>query len=180
MKKCLIPLLGLLFVTVNAQDREYELEDPAPMPVSVWNTVKANTFGWGSIDERYQRNAVPKLGHAIKLYAWRGERVGAQAVLLAPRAIKKLRVEVADLKCGKNIIPASVVKKYFVCYSLADAYKNREGKVEHVHINHEKFDSSLVADRLSPVEEMSVPLQTLRPVWLDIRIPQSAAPGKYV
>lgn len=179
MNRLFLIFLLAMSLPVMAQDREYELQDPYPAPAEAWNAVKSVTFGWGTIDERYQRNAVPALSAKLQLSAWRGERVSAQAVLLAPRAIKSVSAKVSDLKSGKNIIPAAAVNKYFVCYSMADGYRNKNGKHENLRLDRAMFDSCLVADRLSPLAEMSVPAKTLRPIWLDIRIPQNAAPGKY-
>ena len=179
MNRLFLIFLLAMSLPVMAQDREYELQDPYPAPAEAWNAVKSVTFGWGTIDERYQRNAVPALSAKLHLSAWRGERVSAQAVLLAPRAIKSVSAKVSDLKSGKNIIPAAAVNKYFVCYSMADGYRNKNGKHENLRLDRAMFDSCLVADRLSPLAEMSVPAKTLRPIWLDIRIPQNAAPGKY-
>ena len=120
MNRLFLIFLLAMSLPVMAQDREYELQDPYPAPAEAWNAVKSVTFGWGTIDERYQRNAVPALSAKLQLSAWRGERVSAQAVLLAPRAIKSVSAKVSDLKSGKNIIPAAAVNKYFVCYSMAD------------------------------------------------------------
>ena len=179
MRNLFLFFMFVACLPIWANDREFELQDPNPAPVEAWQNVKTVTFGWGTIDKRYQRNEVPVLSSKIQLNCWRGERVNAQAVLLAPQAIRRLSVKVSDLKCGKKVIPASAVNRYFVCYALADAFRNKSGKVDQVHINHANFDSSLVADRLSPLPEMSIPAQTLRPIWLDIRIPQDAAAGKY-
>jgi hypothetical protein len=179
MRNLFLFFMFVACLPIWANDREFELQDPNPAPVEAWQNVKTVTFGWGTIDKRYQRNEVPVLSSKIQLNCWRGERVNAQAVLLAPQAIRRLSVKVSDLKCGKKVIPASTVNRYFVCYALADAFRNKSGKVDQVHINHANFDSSLVADRLSPLPEMSIPAQTLRPIWLDIRIPQDAAAGKY-
>ena len=100
------------------------------------------------------------------LRAWRGERVSAQAVLWASEDLGEVKFEVSDLKCGKNIIPASAVKKYFVRYVIADSYRNRK-------------DSVLVADRLDPVGSLKVEANTAQPIWLDIQVPEEAKAGTY-
>ncbi len=167
MKKKTI-LLGLVLAVMPAfaQMSEVELADPRPAPAAAWQAVKNLTLGWGATDLRYQRNAVPTLSKTLSLYAWKGERVSAQAVILAPQAVKSLSFKVSDLRNGKNVIPATAVNKYFVRYVMSDVIGN-------------KNDSCLVGDWLKPAGKMSVDASTLRPLWLDIRVPQNAASGKY-
>ena len=100
------------------------------------------------------------------LRAWRGERVSAQAVLASPKDMKHVSIEVSDLKSGRNIIPASAVKKYFVRYVIADSYRNRK-------------DSVLVADRLDSAESLNIEGGTTCPLWFDIHVPAEAKPGTY-
>ena len=112
------------------------------------------------------RNAVPQLSSSLTLTAWKGERVSAQAVLVCPNAIDRMSFTVTDLTCGKQVIPASQVKKYFVRYVLCDSLPDRSKEL-------------LLADRLQPATEMTVPASTVRPLWLDIKVPSDQAPGKY-
>ena len=101
--------LAMAALPAFAQQNDKEPADPKPAPIEAWQGVNKLDFGWGSTDIRYQRNAVPKLEKSVSLYAWKGERVNAQAVLMAPKAIGNLTVKVSDLKSGKNTIPASAV-----------------------------------------------------------------------
>lgn len=167
MKKKMI-FAGLVFAALPAfaQMSETELADPRPAPAAAWQAVKNITLGWGSTDMHYQRNAVPALAKTLNLYAWKGERVSAQAVLLTPKAVKDFNFTVSDLRSGKNVIPSSAVNKYFVRYVMSDVMGN-------------KNDSCLVGDWLKPADKMSLEAQNLRPMWLDIRVPQNAASGKY-
>ncbi len=152
---------------VFAQQNDKEFADPKPAPAEAWQGVTKMNFGWGSTDVRYQRNAVPTLEKSVSLYAWKGERVNAQAVLSTPKAVQSMTVKVSDLKCGKHTIPASAVKAYFVRYVMSDYFAT-------------KADSCLMADRLEPATgSMALDAQTLRPLWLDIRVPQKAESGKY-
>ena len=124
-------------------------------------------LGWGSIDVRYPRSEAPRTTQKpLRLRAWRGERVAAQAVLAASDEPRDVSFTVSDLKSGKDIIPASAVTKYFVCYVTADTYRSRK-------------DSSLVADRLDPAETMRVEAHAVQPLWLDIHVPADAKPGTY-
>ena len=168
MKRIIFCLfIGLFSCCIRAQVNNVELNDPKPGPQEAWQKVAQPTFGWGSIDVRYSRSQVPPTTKdAPLLRAWRGERVSAQAVLATPKELENVSITVSDLKSGKNIIPASTVKKYFVRYVLAEPFYNKK-------------DSMLEADRLDPIETMKVEANTTRPIWLDIHVPANAAAGIY-
>ena len=125
------------------------------------------SFGWGSIDVRYSQSEVPTTTKKCPLLrAWRGERVSAQAVLTTSTDLKSVSISVSDLKSGKNIIPASAIKKYFVQFALSE-------------ISFTNKDTMLYADRLDPVENLKVNANTTQPIWLDIHVPAEAKAGTY-
>ena len=156
---------SLFTFSLSAQVNNTELSDPKPGSQEAWQKVTQPIFGWGSIDVRYSRSQVPVTTKDVPLLrAWRGERVSAQAVLATPREIGNVSFTVSDLKSGKNIIPASAIKRYFVRYVLAEPFYNKK-------------DSMLEADRLDPVGTMKVEANTTRPIWLDIHVPADAAAG---
>jgi hypothetical protein len=157
---------ALLALSVSAQQAEFELSDPHPAAKKDWQGVTSPRLGWGSTDVRYGRGEVPILSKKLSLSAWRGERVGAQAVLVAPRALKGVSFEVSDLTCGKKRILAQQVRKYFVRYVMTNKFESKK-------------DSFLVGDALDTISAMDVAACTSRPLWLDIRVPQDAAPGNY-
>ena len=165
--KVFLMSLAMAAVPAFAQHNDKEHADPKPAPVEAWQGVKSLSLGWGSTDVRYQIGAVPQLGKSLSLYAWKGERVNAQAVLMAPEAISELSVKVSDLKQGKNTIPADAVEAFFVRYVMSEAFYN-------------PADSCLMADRLEPATgSMAIEAKTVRPLWLTISVPQDAVPGKY-
>ena len=168
MKRFIFPhFIALFSLAVCAQVNNAELPDPKSGPQEAWQQVTQPTLGWGSIDVRYSCSQVPTTTKASPLLrAWRGERISAQAVLATPKEIGKVSFIVSDLKSGKNIIPASAIKKYFVRYVMAEPFYNKK-------------DSMIVADRLDPVETMKVEAKTTRSIWLDIHVPADAAAGTY-
>ena len=166
MKRFLLSILFLALAAsaASAQAPVVELPDPHPADPALWNNVQP-AFGWGNIDTKYKIDVVPALDKTVSVYGWKGERVHAQAVLVAPQAVKSFKISVSDLKSGRNTIPASAIDKYFETYVM--------GEVEF------KGDTVLRPDRLVKLEAMAVPARTVRPVWLRINIPADAAPGKY-
>ena len=110
----------LMTLPVMSQPNDTELADPKPGPQEAWNALKKITLGWGTIDQRYSRSQVPVTStKTLILRAWKGERVAAQAVLATPIELQNVSMTVSDLKCGKSVIPASNVKKYFVRYVMS-------------------------------------------------------------
>ncbi len=162
-KKNLLLTLAFAAMPVMAQMPDTELPDPHPAPASAWQGVTKAALGWGNIDTQYGRNAVPRMADRLDLYAWRGERVSAQALVLVPQG-GKVTFSVSDLRNGRHVIPAEAVNRYFVRYVMSDSLRQGE---------------YLVPDRLDPARELTAEAQTVRPLWLDIRVPQTAAPGKY-
>ena len=167
MKARVLSIACLLFATVfaYAQAPVVEMADPHPTSPEVWNGTNDLGLGWGSIDSRYKKDDVPTLAKSLALLGWRGERVNAQAVLVAPKAVESFEISVSDLKSGRNVIPASAVDKYFETYVMGEVVF--------------KGDTVLSPDRLVKAERMAVPARTVRPVWLTINVPRDAAPGKY-
>ena len=167
MRRTFLSIACLLLASAfaGAQAPVKEMADPHPTPVEVWNGVKDLGFGWGTIDARYKIDAVPTLAKTLNLYGWKGERVNAQAVLVAPVAVESFSFTVSDLKAGKNVIPASAVDAYFETYVM--------GEIE------QQGEPDLAADRLVKAAEMAVPARTVRPVWLTVNVPRGAAAGKY-
>ena len=137
----------------------------ASVGANAHNIVSSPRFGWGTTDIKYKLDEVPVLTKNQSLYGWRGERVHAQAVLVAPEAVQSFKFFVSDLKSGKNVIPASSIDGYFETYVIGEvAYKG---------------ETVLRPDRLVKLDEMSVPAKTVQPVWITINVPSGAAPGKY-
>lgn len=168
MKKLLISLMLFLATGFAAlADGIKELPDPYPGPQEAWQKVTKPMFVWGTTDVRYSRSQVPVAEKMPELYAWRGERVSAQAVFATP-VEGELSLYVSNLTSGKNVISADCINPYFVGYVLADG------------IGKHRVDSCLMADRLIAEPTFVVDANTTRPVWLDIRVPKDAVPGTYV
>ncbi len=168
MKMSFISLLtvALSLLATSPVFAQIELADPYPGDQSAWDGVKKTMVAWGSTDVRYSRSQVPQVSTTpLQLSAWRGERVSAQALVVAPKALDNVSVCVSDQKSGRQTIPASQIKIYKVAYVLTD--------------NIARNDSSLMPDRLVEEPTFSVDAHTTRPVWLTIQVPQEAKAGKY-
>ena len=107
-KKNLLLTLAFAAMPVMAQMPDTELPDPHPAPASAWQGVTKAALGWGNIDTQYGRNAVPRMADRLDLYAWRGERVSAQALVLVPQG-GKVTFSVSDLRNGRTGFRPSTV-----------------------------------------------------------------------
>ena len=129
---------------------------------------------WGSTDVRYPRNEVPA-GQGNKQWetdAWKGERVNAQAVLWTRQPLKNVRIAVSDLKCGKNVIPASATTASFVGYVWTDELNKDRKSGCSDRPNKADWDSSLVADVLEVRKSLDIEAQCTQPLWVNIWVPQ--------
>lgn len=160
-----------------------ELTDTKPHDgEEVWSKMTAPVrFCWGTTDVRYKKLNVPdvKAIGTLRLKAWKGERVNAQAVLWTQKELEGAEIAVSELKNGSSVIPASAVNTYFVRYVMTDELNKdgsggcgpRENKAE--------WDSSMVADVLDIVRVREVQARSTQPVWLNVWVPADARSGKY-
>ena len=160
-----------------------ELTDTKPHDgEEVWRKMTAPVrFCWGTTDVRYKKLNVPdvKATGTLRLKAWKGERVNAQAVLWTQKELEGAEIAVSELKNGSSVIPASAVNTYFVRYVMTDELNKdgsggcgpRENKAE--------WDSSMVADVLDIVRVREVQARSTQPVWLNVWVPADTRPGKY-
>ena len=88
-----------------------ELTDTKPHDgEEVWSKMTAPVrFCWGTTDVRYKKLNVPdvKATGTLRLKAWKGERVNAQAVLWTQKELEGAEIAVSELKNGSSVIPAS-------------------------------------------------------------------------
>ena len=142
---------------------------------------KVPHFEWGTTSTRYAKWRIPSelKGKIWKTRGWRGERVNAQAVLYDIKDLKDVRLQVSDLKCGRNIIPSEALSTYFVRYVMTDEL-NKDGKGGcGDRSDRTAWDSSLVADPLDIIEVKQVKACTVQPIWLTVQIPQNTPAGIY-
>ena len=136
---------------------------------------------WGSTDVRYSRDKVPvwQGNKQWETNAWKGERVNAQAVLWTKQPLKNVRMTVSDLKCGKNVIPASATTANFVGYVWTDELNKDRKSGCSDRPNKADWDSSLVADVLEVRRSLDIEAQCTQPLLVNIWVPQDIPSGVY-
>ena len=179
--------VGLLCINLAAQDLSYskpgntfypELVNPAETNTKEWAKISnAVNVSFVSDNVRYAKEQVPSVSFR-KLWearAWKGEKVHTQILVWTKQDIAKLSFDLKDL-IGENgvRIPVENIEAAFVRYTMADDFgggcKDRDLSVD---------DSSLVADPIDIIDNMPVQANTVRPIWLSIRIPSHIPAGLY-
>ena len=187
MKKTLFSLFLLLSVApMWAQTDSLvagELTDTKPHDSDeTWARVpNAVQMAWGSTDCRYGKMDVPRgrTTKTLRLEAWAGERVMAQAVVWTRHRIGAPRVEATALTCGREVIDAKAVNAGFVGYVMTDEL-NHNGKSNCGHRpNKADYDSSMVADMIYGPHIDYIPRCTTRPIWVNIWVPALTRAGIY-
>lgn len=179
----------LFFGVINsctiATPKEYktytEPKDPKMVELALWNSVpKGIQATVGSIDERYEKNALPEvdINYQWEGSAWKGEKVNAQFLLWTVENLKQVNFKVSDLKDNKgNIILAKNVSTFFVRYVMTDVYGDKPSGCGLRKAA--DFDSTIVADVLDPIAYLDIEANSTRPVWVTINIPDTTEPGVY-
>lgn len=166
---------GLLFsLAAWAQDgiaSDYaEPDDGIPADTASWQALGTDLcFSWASKDVLYQKRTAPALRPtADTLYhAWRGERLGVQAVLFSRLPSGPLRLR---LRGDGKLLRGSSAR--FVNYVLSSDFRGC-GVAD---TNARAFLVPDVIDR-----ETAKPLEacTTRPVWCTIEVPRTLKAGRY-
>lgn len=172
-------LLFCAFGRLSAQHTFREAEDPVPMTarsVAEWAKVGILQGQWVSADSLYSRSEVPvKSGvDTCRLVGWRGERVSAQLLLWTGVGVDEVGCKIAPLTSSVSTMDADVAVARFVRYTIAD-----RGGYDCRCERGPKHPKILAPDILDTLASFRMDKNTVRPVWITIRIPQDATPGVY-
>lgn len=142
-----------------------------PLSLTAQNAPEAN---WASKNIQFAENLRPHTGTCTDttMYAWRGERLGVQAVIYAPKQTGKLMLRLSELRAGKKVIPAKNTSARFVSYVTTDGFQNCGFHPQHLA-------PYQVPDVIETDGAQQLGAQTARPVWCTIEVPDHAEPGIY-
>jgi len=178
-------IILLLFTSVASAQSEIfssyrEFSDPKLVDRTAWDALKPGVYvSFGSDDIRYPSHNTPSISPLQtqwKTKAWKGEKVHTQFLVWTTRDIEGLSFERSALKDNHgHIIPAKNISANFVRYVMADGLNSGGGGCG-ITAGH---DSSLVEDVIDPVKSLGVTKNTVRPVWLSVKIPGNAVEGVY-
>ena len=164
--------LFLWTISISAQEGIYgdyaEPEDSATVERTAWEKLPNKLqMSWGSRDVHYEKYQPPLFSVTTDtvVYAWRGERVGVQAVLFSREEVGPLSLRISG---NKSLGGAA----RFVNYVWTDNFRGCG--------NHPTgWEPYLVPDVIDLETTKSLEKETTRPVWCTFEIPQAAKPGAY-
>lgn len=171
----------LLAIDSNAQQSVTFEEAKDPVPVTAWSSARWGSVGklqaqWVSSDSLYSRSEVPLVSDmsVCRVEGWRGERVSAQLLLWTGVGADNVRCAIGDFVSDEAKLDASIASTRFVRYTIAD-----KGGKDCLCERGPKHATILVPDMLDTLALFSMEAQSVRPVWVTVKIPQDAQPGVY-
>ncbi len=168
-------LPALAFAGANDKHTYSEPTDTAAVDRSGWEALSGPVrLTWASKNDVYRQFATPPAFSVTDtaVNCWRGERLGLEALLIAPESTPELRVEISDLRSGKKNIKAPGSQAAFMRYVLASDWKacGYPSDTLPVHTRPDMIDL--------PQATVAMPARSVRPIWLTVEVPD-IAPGDY-
>jgi len=178
IKRLLLVSVALTAIGVQADAVPVYVEpsDTATVDVSGWQYAPSGThFGWVPKNVHYrQRIYVPSSGCSdTTVTAWRGERLGLEALVESTDGCDDLRLEFSGLiKDGRKVdAPGSGAS--FMRYVIATGW-NACGYPS------DTLPTFTVPDMIDhSAATVSMAPRTVRPVWCTVEVPRDVAPGLY-
>lgn len=167
--------LSVGFCATIAEKNYSEADDGIRANKELWKQLEQRLYAsWASRDVHYVKTVIPQLRVRTDtiVYAWRGERVGVEAVLFSPVYVKKISLRTSDWVKENATIPASQCTARFLRYVLTDNFKTCGA-----HPNN--LTPYLVPDVIDLENSMTIPSCNTRPIWLTLEVPRDAEPGIY-
>lgn len=124
----------------------------------------STVWTWASKNVAYKRHEFPQveLRSDTAAAAWRGERLGLQALILAPNATGALRLESSE----------EWAEPRFVRYVLADDFNNCG--------NHPAdLPAYATGDIIDSAGTLELEARSVRPVWVTLEVPRDIAAGNH-
>ena len=159
---------------------EAELAYDAPVDSERWTRVSPGLHAaFGSTEAIYFRSEVPQLSNAARSWeaiGWRGERLNAVILVWSAVPLEQVRVDVTDLADAKGRALSGVSPRlHLVRYVLS----NYPAGARDATCDARTGETWLLPDRLERFDRFDLPARTVRPIWMSLDIPASAAPGMY-
>lgn len=155
-----------------------EAEDPVAADSTAWEGVRKGLNAmWGSTDCLYSRSVPPASQDApksIRLTAWRGERVSAQAVLWSASGAQSVVCATDDFTSDGATLPAEIATARFVRYTIAD-----KSDPKCICPRPQNHPAVLQPDMLDSLDRFDMAARTTRPVWITVNVPADAPAGIY-
>lgn len=174
--RSLLAIFALVPTIAFSENHKYaEPVDTSKVDVSGWAAISGDTkLTWASKNEAYKQFASPKISIVTDtmVHAWRGERLGLEALLISPEGCGELSVELSDLKCGEKAVKAPGSSAAFMRYVISTGW-NACGYPP------DTLPTFTVADMIDlPQATVAMSPRSVRPIWLTVEVPD-VKPGVY-
>lgn len=174
MRKHLLSFIAFVAVALSLQAQDYtELDDGVRADTAIWHQLEERLYtSWASRDVHYVKTAVPltDVQTDTVVYAWRGERVGVEAVLFSPVDAGTLKLQLQSPRKAPWLRQAA--SAHFLRYVLADQFKS-------CGAHPTDLPPYLVPDVIDTHTALPLPAMQTRPVWVTIDVPRDAPKGEY-
>ena len=143
-----------------------EPTDGPPPSQEDWAGVDGTHFTWASKDVHYPKHANPRLAivEDTVVKAWRGERIGVQALLYSASGTPGLELRAK----GKGVD----AQARFVNYVLTNSYNTCGAPPD-------TLKPYLVPDVIDLESQKALAPMSVRPVWVSVCVPADAKAGKH-
>ncbi len=165
------------FINLSASGIYSEPHDTTTVDFAAWSAFKEPlTLTWASKDTHYRQFQAPDISPRpvtdTTVYAWRGERIGLEALLIATESTGPLKV---NLTLSQNGKPAEAPGSYaaFMRYVITTAYNT----CGYPDPNLPTYTVADMIDKPSAIIRMQP--KSVRPIWCSIEIPRYFKPGLY-
>lgn len=152
-----------------------EPTDTSTVDRSGWESLSGPTrLTWASKNDVYRQMATPPTLSVTDttVHAWRGERLGLEALLISPEGSGELKVSISDLRRGKRSYKAPGSSAAFMRYVITTGWPG-------CGYPPDTLPTFTVPDMIDlPEATVSMAPRTVRPIWLTVEVPD-VDPGVY-
>lgn len=152
-----------------------EPNDTSTVDRSSWESLSGPTrLTWASKNDVYRQMATPPTLSVTDttVHAWRGERLGLEALLISPEGSGELKVSISDLRRGKRSYKAPGSSAAFMRYVITTGWPG-------CGYPPDTLPTFTVPDMIDlPEATVSMAPRTVRPIWLTVEVPD-VEPGVY-
>lgn len=168
-----------VFSVMSALATEPYIEpaDTNSFPAADWQTITAPlSMQWVTKDAHYRQRKAPQELSGITdttVTAWRGERIGLEALIVATKEEGPLSVRLSGLSRGGKKYEAPGSCAAFMRYVITTAY-NTCGYPS------DTIPTYTLADMIDlPDARVTMEPMTVRPVWVSVEVPANLPAGLY-
>lgn len=178
MKRYMLALAAsIAFLCSSARPVYVEPRDTMCRDTAGWTDIHAPLiFTWASKDIHYRQFDAPALKGGVTdttVSAWRGERIGLEALIVPTVSSGPLRVELSELSRGRKHFKAPGSEAGFMRF-VQTTHWNACGYPA------DTLPTFTVADMIdAPAATVALEPRMVRPVWCSIEVPRTLAPGLY-